>query len=195
MLGAFAVAVLLEFATGIEPMRSMAQDFDQCVAQPDLPWCQVECANGIDAPWCGKPMTADAARRIDERTRQAYRHREEQRDKWESRADAVRAGGVFRGDCDDITGTVIELLSSAGAQNRQLGRAIVRSPEWNPTNGVANHMFGLFRADGDVYIVGNSESPMMPLYGSSYVIVWHQWISEGLAWKSGPIDQKRAMKK
>lgn len=183
-----ALSLLLGFAGGVEPMRSMAQDFDQCVAQPGLPWCQVECANGTDAPWCGKPMTAEAARAIDEQTRQAYRHREERRDKWESSADAVRAGGVFRGDCDDITSTVVELLSSAGAQNSQLGRAIVRSGEWNQADGLADHMIGLFRADGIVYIVGNSESPMMPLDESDYVVVWHQWISDGLAWSTGPIE-------
>lgn len=96
-------------------------------------------------------MDLDLINRWDRRARERWRYLADAADAWRSHADDVLAGRAWRGDCDDLASTALDLLARAGCPLDRLWRLIVTAA------GGQRHMVGCVQADdGRLWIVGDT---------------------------------------
>lgn len=102
------------------------------------------------------------------------------RDTWVSHAAVVRAGQAWRGDCDDLGATALELAVEMGADPARLYRALVASPDCPP--GVAfDHYVALAEVEGGVWwVFGDTYQRPIPLDHSGHRVHAAARVSDGL---------------
>lgn len=160
----------------------MPQDWEQCEAQPHLPWCVAECQLDDWGSWCEPEITLEEAASVDARARELIRLREDRADKWHSLASEVQAGRRYSGDCDDLVSTVLDLWAQSGARPSQLGRIVVVNPQ-PEEGGDPEHMVATLEVEGILYVGGDTYGEMRPWSDVDYAPLWITTADMGLKWK------------
>ena len=118
----------------------------------------------------------------------SYEFDEPNRDTWRSEAteclQAHQNQEVHRwkGDCDDLGSTVLDLACRFGVAPEQLYRAMVSSPQ--ARGDQIDHYVGLYEQDGEWWVIGDTfESRPTPLRRSSHKIIRTACVAEGLLWR------------
>lgn len=99
-------------------------------------------------------LTYSRIRELDRQARARYTYvLDKPKDSWRSWADHVLAGLPWSGDCDDLTATVLDLITREGHPPQDCSYLMVDS-----TGGVKiDHMVGLILSpEGEQYVVGDT---------------------------------------
>lgn len=144
------------------------KDADNCKRQVALPWCVAEASKmrPSSAPGAGRAWTPDEEIALvewaEKTARASWRTPDPSNnpEHWESFADAALAGKKWVGDCDNLTFTVLDLLSRQGFPMERMWRLQARAS----TKGILHMVGGVQLTDGRFVIVGdamrNSYYPM-----------------------------------
>jgi len=114
---------------------------------------------------------------IDARARARFVYVEDVMDMWRSHADAVERGEEWRGDCDDLTSTTLDLLTRAGLPITQAYRLHVNAgngPHAGNSATDVNHQIAVVLDDrGDAWVVGDTFGPAYPYTRMEHVVCYH----------------------
>ncbi len=103
------------------------------------------------------------------------------KDRWRSFAAMVLAGKSWKGDCDDLTSTVLDLMARAGMPHDRLMRALVISPQ---STGQIDHMVGIAIDEAGVeWVVGDTFESAHPRSSSKHRFVQVSRVSEKTVWR------------
>jgi predicted transglutaminase-like cysteine proteinase len=119
---------------------------EQCRAQPTNPWCQ---------PKAHRTTTLDAYR-LNVISRQVFKnfvYTSDVVDKWRVHSPEVIKGESWKGDCDDLASTTLDMMIRAGHPMNKLWMVIVDSSN----TGYLDHMVAMAQDDdGHYWIVGDT---------------------------------------
>lgn len=109
------------------------------------------------------------------------------KDVWRSHADDAMAGKRWRGDCDDLASTALDILirTNPGIDQSKLYRMCVRSPQC-PADVPYDHMVaGAMIRPGLLVIFGDTFAHPHAYVRSPHRIVRYAAVSEGVVWRDG----------
>jgi hypothetical protein len=101
-------------------------------------------------------------------------------DKWVSKADDVLAGKAWKGDCDDLGSTVLDLLLRDGYPKKYLYRCLVNTKGFTDK---IDHFIALASDGNAMYVIGDTFGPIYPLKKIKHKIVAVSNVTDGLKWK------------
>lgn len=107
-------------------------------------------------------------------------------DTWRSHLQDVEAHRGWKGDCDDLTSTVLDMLSRQGVDLSNLYRLLVSSTG----NNVIDHMVGCVVDDqNNWWIVGDTFASCYPAAQCLHKIIEYNCLTErnakGALWRGG----------
>lgn len=130
-------------------------------------------------------MRADAIRAADTRARAGFAYRADLvivGDNWRSHADDALAGRPWSGDCDDLTSTVFDLLTRAGAGLSGLYRLLVSTRDGK----TVDHMVGATWDDaGRCWIIGDTFGACYPAADCAHIVIRYQTLDNIDVWRDG----------
>lgn len=105
------------------------------------------------------PNQTDEIKRLDRLARKNFTYVKDPdgRDEWTSHAEDVLAGRPWKGDCDDLASTVMDLIYQAKVALPHAMRRLMVST----TGGdIVDHMVGMIQdRDGKTWIIGDTFGP------------------------------------
>lgn len=133
-----------------------------------------------------------ACKVADSRARQHFTYAPEPigQDEWRSYADKVRAKEPFKGDCDDLASTVLDLVTgwiadgSVEGETSDLFRLCVKSPACPPWQAY-DHMVAAYIHAGDLFCFGDTNGSIQRPRERGYSIAQYSRVSEGIVWRKG----------
>lgn len=123
-------------------------DHRACAAQPDLAWCAGRAEEG-------KPVTVFALRRYQARVFGSVIYTPTDRPEnevWHSFAAETARGEKWRGDCDNVVFTMLDMMERDGYDVREtyrMGVAINGA-------GAVNHLVAVARIGSELYVFGDA---------------------------------------
>lgn len=137
----------------------LSQQFEQCRAQPTLPWCVAT---------------------VDEAAREGFTYVADpgNSDTWRSHADQVLAGQPWSGDCDDLASTAADLLIRMGVPRDRVWLVLV---DTRGKTGTFDHMVAATVDDaGQYWVVGDTARSAYPLQWLPYSVFGQMRVSDGI---------------
>lgn len=157
---------------GIFVYGSMAMA-DQCAAQPSNLWCSdIRLPEKTLSPWEIMNISLD--------TKENFVYLADVKDNWRVHSSEVLVKKTWRGDCDDLTSTTLDMLVRNG-QPRNKVWFVLADVEHKST---LDHLIGMVEdADGHFWIVGDTSSQnAYPVGKLKYRIVGVASGAEPMTW-------------
>lgn len=157
-----------------------------CKLQPSLPWCEAHASGSLNDMKTAQAVETQA------RLHFSYQDDPAGQNIWRSRLNDI--GNTWRGNCDQLTFTELEMLAKQGWDTTKMWRVIVSTPEnmRDPHTLVHSdelHMIGLVEDSyGRVWAIADVNMGAPYIWSDNplgYKVVYSSKVSNGLAWNKG----------